>query len=103
MLKQGESMYNINMPTNLANQFDAVFLMDQKEVISMPDVEVTICHTLATVTLKDRSNCNPDVILKGESAKNFHNAFKVMQKENPNLSVPTAMGMLSAPYVGHWK
>ncbi|WP_354734506.1 hypothetical protein [Acinetobacter nosocomialis] len=86
----------------VSKQFDAVFGGTESTKKHDLDIEVTFCRKNGTVTIKDRTNKNTDVVLTGIRASNFNASFEQMKKESPNLLVSKALAGLASPYVFHW-
>lgn len=86
----------------VGKQFDAVFASEVPRIKNEPDIEVAFCRKNGTVTIKDRTNKNADVVLTGVHASNFHASFEQMKKEYPNLFVTKALANLASPYILNW-
>lgn len=71
----------------VGKQFDAVFTSEVPRIKNEPDIEVAFCRKNGTVTIKDRTNKNADVVLTGVHASNFHVSFEQMKRNVQTFSL----------------
>lgn len=71
----------------------------QQTAALCPDVSVTLCRTLGTVTIHDDEGVQDDIFMQGDDADQFIAEFDALIEKAPDVLFDDAIKSLAHPYV----